>query len=157
MSSSNPDMTEAELGYLAALIDGEGCLTLDRNGQPSLQIINTDERIIGWLRVHIPVDRESVSVQVQRPLWHKPRWSWRCPSKYVALLLTSLLPYLVCKREQAEILIAVDATIQRGPRPREGGRGGSPLTPSVVEFRTAMIARIHVLNRRGAPVLGFGT
>ena len=142
-------MTEIELSYLAGLVDGEGCLTLDSNGQPCFTIVNTDERMINWLRTHVQVDRESVSIQIQRPLLHKPRWSWRCPSQNLAGLLSALLPYLVVKRERAEILIAVDATIQRGPRPRERGRGSPPLIPSVVEFRTAMIARIHALNRRG--------
>lgn len=123
-------------------------MTLDKRGQPSFVIVNTDARMIDWLRDHVWVDRESVSVKQGNPS-HKPRRAWRCPSRQVAPLLQALLPFLICKKERAEILIAVDATINRVWPSGQKGRGGPRLSPSVLEFRAAMVTRIHELNRRG--------
>lgn len=56
-------------------------------------------------------------------------------------LLTAILPYLVIKREQAELLLAYRETV----RNRRSYR-----TPeNVTQARTAMRAQLTVLNKRG--------
>ena len=141
-------MTEAEWGYLAGIIDGEGCISLDHRAHPILIVGNTSEALILWLRDHVAQG----SVQVRSSHWnpkHKKQWAWRLAGQKIGPLLIALLPYLVIKKAQAELVIAVCGTIQ----PYHSGRGSMPrLTSEVQRLRESHILQLRALNKRGLPL-----
>src|SRR5881396_3370006 len=106
----NASWTVAELAYFAGIIDGEGCLALhesvSQNGLPfhtaSLRVANTNERMIAWIQARFP---GKVDFRTQRNENAKSMWQWALFGTSVETVLIAVLPYLVCKHEQAELLI----------------------------------------------------
>lgn len=105
--------TEAEKGYLAGIIDGEGCIGFyrRRNGKQgyyvyamNVTIANSSPRLERWLGDKFP---NRFYRQKQNPTeWTKKevyRWSLS-GSQQVMQFLKEIEPYLVIKRRQAEAL-----------------------------------------------------
>jgi len=114
-------LSETEKGYLAGIIDGEGCIMLARHlGKRGkyvyhvyVAIANTSVALHHWLEQRLPgagyvrqrrrvkVDARSTSNQ---PLW-RTGYDWIISGNRVAMvLLREITPYLVIKRAQAELL-----------------------------------------------------
>jgi hypothetical protein len=98
--------TEVELAYTAGMIDGEGHIGLTTTKSsflPTLVVTNTDERITDWLREHFG---GAVYHHLRTNGIHKPRHNWRLLGRHATELLALLQPYLVLKREQAQLAIS---------------------------------------------------
>ena len=110
-------LTDLEIGYIAGIIDGEGWLGLvnrtDRrnkkniNCQTYLMIGNTNKKVLDWLvkitklgNISKPYDSE-IKLSSNR----KPHWLLRFSPNDMRLLLPRIIPYLVIKKRQAEIII----------------------------------------------------
>ena len=96
-------LPESEKGYLAGLIDGEGCIHFDRKGnRVFLKIANTDKKMIDWLRGRLGggiTDRPGSGENAK----HVYEW---CVSTWAAIeILKKIINYLVCKKERAQIMI----------------------------------------------------
>jgi hypothetical protein len=133
--------SQAELGWAAGCVDGEGCISIrreavSRSGRPQyalyLAVGNTDPRMprklhamFGGSLVH------KNARQKQRPLFE-----WRVFATRAGKVLEVLRPYMVIKGEQADVAIAFAATIRR-----TGGH-----TAEVHAARAIMKERIAVLK-----------
>jgi hypothetical protein len=84
------------VGYLAGLIDGEGCITR-QNGRWRLQVAMTHEPTIRWLGTLGGTVRERSVVGNRQPCW---RWILARQAD-VHACLTALLPVLRVKATQA--------------------------------------------------------
>jgi hypothetical protein len=101
-------LTETELAYMAGFVDGDGSVTLKkgyerRNKTPVLLFTNTSPTIMNWLEQRLPpvnLVRYTRTVLNRAPahwlgvhgLTHRP-------------LYEALLPYLVIKKPQMELLL----------------------------------------------------
>lgn len=105
-------MTEAERGYLAGLIDSDGCIVFARCKRQSRKgrcwdyrlyviINNTDKRMIDWVASKLPAGKARVQEHpgARRKL---ALYGFTCSTAQSVVLLRELAPYLVIKREQAE-------------------------------------------------------
>ena len=144
--------------YMAALIDGEGCISIYRrlsdgekytrvhkvkaNTNPynqfsmRVQITNTDLRLMKWLIANFG----GVYYQkTQGTGKHKPAYEWRPKGRAnVEKLLLGILPYMIIKPEQAKIgleYIRMTITNERDP-----------------EKRNKLYERMRDLNRKGESV-----
>lgn len=153
--------SEAELAYLAGIVDGEGYLTVHRHKNCSysttLGVTNTDVRMIHWLHQHFggssgPTSRRKENPRF-KPNW-KPSWAWRATSSDLDLILRSLIPYLVVKKRQAELVIAYRATVngvaRQSRKARGVGRSPLPISNDVKAHRSGIVAELTLLNRKGA-------
>lgn len=101
-------LTGAEKGYLAGVIDGDGCLFMykDKKGNAYLgmEVANTNEQFVKYVATLIG-GKPYVSSPKGR-LGHKKCFHVRLyKRKHVISLLKTLLPYLIIKKEKAlEIL-----------------------------------------------------
>lgn len=103
---------KVKYGYLAGIIDGEGCLIISRSNRGSymnyygrIHVKNTDQSLMKWLvnnfggNVHKHIPSNAIK--------HSIAYSWyfagNAHSKEVLLL--ALMPYLIVKKEQAKVLI----------------------------------------------------
>lgn len=97
--------------YLAGIIDGEGCLLISKSDRGNynnyygrIHVKNTDTRLMKWL-----VNNFGGTITVHKPKSksHNIAYSWYFGgnAKSKELLLLSLLPYLIVKREQAINLV----------------------------------------------------
>src|SRR5713101_5131642 len=115
MSADNQQPRLEELGWLAGMIDGEGSMgAYLRQGvktphfKPIVQSSGTHKG--GLEHLHGILERMEVGHHI---VWQKPRQERYRPCWHVTIvgmkriptLLTALAPYLVIKREQADLLM----------------------------------------------------
>jgi len=105
-------LSPTDAAYIAGIIDGEGNISLhmyDGKGRttkvlrPRVGVTNTSLELLEWLRKVIGfgyIDRHKESSE------HKDTWRYGLYSvNDIRRLLEDILPYLVVKREQAELLL----------------------------------------------------
>lgn len=123
VKATRPTPTDVDWARLAAYIDGEGCIyiNLHRQFYPHLNksyercyakvvVSNTDFRIVHWLR-----DTFGGIAHLERRGKNHPNWApvmrWEVCSKLTSDLLRGCYPYLIAKREQADIVFEFQATV----------------------------------------------
>lgn len=144
MSSMIESMpTEPERAYLAGIIDGEGCISAcqstGRGFTLYVDVTNTDRRLIDWVAARWPGSTYTTD-RSRRGQKDVHRWMAQNAIR-VALVLEAALPYLVIKREQAEIALTL-AGMRRNP-----GRAG--YTAGERARMRELYDRLRDLNRRG--------
>ena len=112
--------SEADLGYLAALFDREGIISLATYGEYwRVRVSNTDKAIIDWLATI----GGTTSSQTQGRN-RKDMWLWTlADQEEVHNLLSAVLPYLKTSTKRDEALKAVAAISTRDAPPLRPGRG----------------------------------
>ena len=101
---------KAKFGYLAGILDGEGCLTIGAgqketctNYNSIIVVSNTNKGLVDWLQTKFG---GSVYLCRKQQGNQKEAYMWRVlKKKEIELLLLATLPYLVIKREQAKLLL----------------------------------------------------
>lgn len=124
--------------YMAGIVDGEGCVTISlskRNHVTFRLFIGTvDERLVSWLQEHyggcVHLRKRGGN---QRDLYE-----WSARKAEAVRVLTSVYPYLVLKREQANIFLA----LAERQSIHDQGRLSA-------DEKTEAVGRIRALNRRG--------
>jgi hypothetical protein len=132
---------KAKFGYLAGILDGEGCLTIGAgqketctNYNSIVAVQNTSKKLIDWLQAKFG---GSVYLSKKETEKTKAAYMWRIlKKKDIEILLLAVLPYLVVKREQAKILLEFVRL------PREANN----------ELRATYFQQLKVLNSRGVSV-----
>ncbi|MGH9317727.1 MAG: hypothetical protein ACRD1P_11560 [Thermoanaerobaculia bacterium] len=147
---------ETKRAYLAGIIDGEGTIGIlkvkpkdHRNvfHYAVVEVSNTNSKLIEWLTVNVGCQSGCVvqnrtkldkSGEKCKPLF---RIAWR--SLQAERVIRIALPYLVLKREQAELVLRLRSTMQK--------KGGVRVSVSkeVFLFRESLFQRIKKLNTRG--------
>ena len=135
----------AMCGWVAGIVDGEGSISANpgrTNGgwQIVLQVYNTDPRMIVRLKevtgvgsIYKPRKRERNNLQM---------YEWKIASRQAVVVLEWILPYLVTKKPEAEIALAIAATIGKGHR--VGWR--RPLTAEILQERHDLRAQLKLLK-----------
>lgn len=117
-------ISEVELAYAAAAVDGEGCIGIHKRGcrksksgqaalMMSVVVSNTDPRLPLWLK-----DIFGGNFSTSREIRDNRRacWSWCLTGRPAGDFLKSIYPYLVIKKEQADIAIQYcDTILTNGP------------------------------------------
>lgn len=135
--------TVTDCAYLAGIIDGEGSIGAHFHKSSGawmtqLVVTNTNHALMDWL-----AERWLGNVIRCRPGTGgtKPTYFWQVTNRRVVPVLEDALPYLVLKREHAELALEWAAGCQNH------GRRGYP--PEVKERRLVIVERMRELNRRG--------
>jgi hypothetical protein len=111
------------IAYLAGIIDGEGSIYIDNFScnpktkvpyfQTNIQVTNTDENLIKWLR-HIFGGLISKRTPKQHPKnARKQAFIWTASGERVTHLCELILPYLIIKKRQCEIMLKMRATFTK--------------------------------------------
>jgi hypothetical protein len=150
--------SEYELGYAAAAIDGEGCITLAyssgrKNGPPStsVTVTNTDPRMPEWFRSRF--GGWVFSLPRTNPKWSKA-WTWRTQGQPAAAFLRWVAPGLVLKQRQAAVAIELQEVKRMAKRVRAakdiGRNGGAVSFSSETRWElNVLCGLLRRLNRRG--------
>ena len=141
------DWTDSELAYLAGIIDGEGCFVLHDHGSHrfgcALAVGNTDPRLTEWLRARFG---GSVGVEKRGQRW-KACYRWKASAKDLESIILAVLPFLVIKRDRAELILAYRRTLNPSI---SGPRKADVTSQAVKTERRAIHSQLAVLNKRGA-------
>lgn len=142
-------LTTAHWAYAAGIVDGEGCITIKRTkrvgtfGRPryiaNISVVNSNRAMIDWLHDHFG---GSFFERKKQSDFHKRTWAWDASARIAVEFCKGISPYLIAKREQAEILLDLMA----GPRTQAISASEAELSR-----REVLAQRIRVLNRKGDP------
>ncbi|MGH9969975.1 MAG: hypothetical protein ACREBG_19575 [Pyrinomonadaceae bacterium] len=98
-------LTDAQKGWVAGIIDGEGWIGVDtRSCRITVQVNNTDPKMLGTLKLWC-----GGYIYPCKPRGDncKPCWTWALSRRQTVInFLTTLLPLLVTKRTAAEKALA---------------------------------------------------
>jgi hypothetical protein len=146
--------SQIELAYVAGLIDGEGCIGIQKSQVTSgtyyniaidVGMANKAKRLLTSL-----AKKHGGKVTHRRKKTHK--WdatsSWRIFGEDAARLLTAICPLLRLKRNQAIVALQLMELVLRAPRqPNGNARWSDGMREQAAKLKTEM----HLLNRRGPP------
>ena len=141
--------SEADLAYMAGIIDGEGTIAARNYWAPAsinpsvvcrLRVFNTNRSLIDWIAERWPGRiYHSKAIPNQKIVW-----TWETKGLRARHLALQVLPYLKIKRRQAEILIELIPLILRVGTSFQTG-----VPEENVEKRNKLVAEIRELNKRG--------
>ncbi len=96
-------ITEIEKGWVAGIIDGEGCIW-ENNNRPMLEVFNTDIRMLQKLKELFDGGIYN-STRLDRPN-SKPCWRWTLTGNKARYCLNMILPFLIIKGEKTIKILA---------------------------------------------------
>lgn len=138
------------LAYTAGIVDGEGCISIsaykdartsEKRFRGDMAVGMTNKDVIDWLGETL-----DGNVYKARASYDKTKavYVWQMCAADAAKLLSAILPFLIVKKKQAELMIKFAATMTiRG----EVGRKG--LAKDVHSARSEMAKLSSILNRKG--------
>lgn len=127
-----------KLGYLAGIIDGEGCFNIAKcrtSFVPRILVTNTNFRLAMWLKKNIGGDVGKTIVK-GKSNW-KPRYMWRLSQGKATELAEILQPHLIVKEKQARCFM-VWAAVRNVYKPKERK-----------PFYRILKTKLRNLNRKG--------
>jgi hypothetical protein len=136
-----PELTPTELAYLAGIIDGEGSVMFWHNRKagktkPGVTITSTSEALVTWLRERVRFS-DAFTVRHSRQAKRLPAWAFVFQGISFVPFYEALLPYLIVKQRQMELLIAFS-------RSRLSQRIVSPILPE----EWALVEQCKALTQR---------
>lgn len=151
-------MDELSLQYMAGFVDGEGCVCIHENRAYSARTSCRAPRVV--LQLNVANCHLRVLQQMQKQFGGNIRthldkynpnartsYRWCLSEQAAAGLLEQLLPYLVVKREVAELAIRL-GHLKAANSSRRGVKRHR-LTLEEAEERIAIAKRCRELNKRG--------
>jgi len=138
----SPVTTETDHAYAAGIVDGEGTITLHDHGKRTaltVAVFNSEPRVCVWLQ-----ERYGGSIgQNIRPDPHRIMYAWRCSSSLASKFLNNIYPYLIIKKQQADIALAYLKTV---------GRRGQRVEPGDYLHRLDLIERLNQTREHRPPL-----
>ena len=144
---------------MAGLIDGEGCIIIEKQkgkGRGTfnpygrfllrLEILNTDSMLMEWLRKNY--GGYVFIAKTRQKIHHKFEQHWRLHSQKAASLLESCLPFLKVKTEQAKSAISFQKTFPSKIERHSNGQV-MRLDSKLFEERQSYYEKMKTLNRKG--------
>lgn len=110
-------------GYLAGIVDGEGNIgLLRRNPKPQcgeinptfldyVKVTNTDYRLLSWIKEHVGAG--SIYAESRNKERSRKVYTWHISSKPCLIFLRQIYPFLVVKKEQADVIFQFRMTIDQ--------------------------------------------
>ena len=112
-------LNDLEKAYLAGIIDGEGTVALAHAAnrytlRPLVNVSNCDMRLMAWLKARIQFGNVVSRGKPRKSNWKKGyifmiEYAWKCK-----VVLELILPYLILKRRQAELLLEYCSSHEKG-------------------------------------------
>lgn len=149
MGDATPIVDVAHRGWLAALIDGEGCIGMSRRPtkvgysyQAMVRVKMASEAVVraAHARCGLGSLRGPLTQNVPN---RRPYWEWTVMAQQAANLLRELYPYLIEKKPQAALAIELQGC--------NGGLGSRTATDDVHQKRASIFER-HRLAQQGQSV-----
>jgi hypothetical protein len=149
--------------FAAGLIEGEGCITLKRKKAkqntkhvtdmwvPFVEFEQTDGRLIDWLYgnfggiVYKRKDRE-ISINGSPKKVYLGSYAWQLDHKKCSEFLKKILPFLVYKKPQAELLIRYCSRLGHPQRDKKTGRI-LPLSEHEIKIRLKLKDNLKFLKK----------
>jgi hypothetical protein len=147
----------AECAYLAGIVDGEGSIyigafssnpkTNTPHYQTNIEVSNTDKGLIEWL-VNTFGARMGTYTPAQLPSnSRKTVYRWTATGERVTHLCEIMMPYLIIKKRQAEIMLKMRETYNHTGA-YTGHQGLPKVSSEILEIRKALETEMRSLHCR---------
>lgn len=147
---------KTEIAYLAGLIDGEGSIYIGAHSfnpktkapyyQTYILITSTDKVLIDWLEnVFGGMTSQYTAAQTAKNA-RRTAYRWVISGERLTHLCKLILPYLVIKQREAEIMLKMRATYTLGAT--KGNQGVKDLTPKILELRCNLKDELRSIHNR---------
>ncbi len=143
-------MIKDQIIYLAGIMDGEGTFHIGNHNKSTrhltsrLYVVNTDQRLIEWLHKSfggLIYSRNSS----KNPHW-KTKFEWVVVTGEILTLSEAILPFLICKREQAEVMIKFRKTFDKSICKY------TKIPEEILSIRLECLNEMRKLNHRSNPI-----
>lgn len=149
--------TLTQIAYLAGIIDGEGSIYIGnfssnpKTGslyyQTNMEVTNTDKLLIDWLVENIG-GRSTIYTAKQTPQnSRKEVYRWIVSGNLLTHLCHLLLPYLIIKKRQCEIMIEMRKTFEKTGM-QKGFQGIQPIDQETLILRKKYFDEMRSLHCR---------
>jgi hypothetical protein len=137
---------KAVMAYAAGIVDGEGCVAIDRYSNKDLpsycyrlkvRVGNTSIDLIEWLKNTFGGNVKTIKPRSKN---NKRAWEWYLAGEPAAKFIKLVRPYLLIKKQQADLAIAFQSE-KRGK--------GYHLTDENRRKEEAAWLSARTMNRRG--------
>jgi len=105
-------MTKIDHAYAAGIVDGEGSISIQNYSSITslrVEVVNTDPRICLWLKERF----DGRVYQHPRTNGRRMLYKWTVASAAAGTFLKAICPYMILKKEQAEIALAYQQTMRK--------------------------------------------
>jgi len=149
------------LAYLAGIVDGEGSICIyrvnpakyNRYQNPSfrgaLHVSNTRYELFEWIEKHFsnlnPAKKSKRAIFRKNSIHDRWIYDWCIQGHRMTDLLQQLLPFLVLKKRQAELMIEFRKTFEI----QKGFGAHTPLNPEIIALREDIRTEMTRLNAKG--------
>ena len=147
--------TEAQKAYMAGIIDGEGCIYVNRRKPTGRRVTPgygvkvcvsiTSRSIVDWFEAHAGLT-STFFVKSKRNENRQAKFSCTWNNSNAERLLKAIRPYMIIKAEQADL--AIPLLIHLRTSKVRGGLG-KVVSEDEIAYRESIKAKIAFLNRRG--------
>ena len=135
--------TERQFAWAAGFFDGEGCVNLHtQKGFTCLRIIVVQKDIRPLEHFKMIFDRDETIGKVYRRNRRNVYYRFVLSGDRAADALRKMLPYLILKREVAEVGLELQSSVNE--HRERYGKGGMPA--SVKEYRKTLVESVKWLN-----------
>jgi len=148
----------AEAAYLAAIIDGEGSIyignfssnpkTGNKYYQTNIEVTNSSIVIIDWLFKTFGGRIYKYTAKQTPKNARRTYYRWIATGDRVTHLCEVILPYILEKKPQTEIMLKMRATYTSDNYVSKGKQGLAPLSKELLEIRQSYFEQIRKLHCR---------
>lgn len=149
-------LTPEEASYLAGFIDADGCIGLYKKSpdkenwstgyQAYLGLTNRDQKVLKWAQERIG---GAINEKKRYQVHHSPAYSLQLRGLVSVLeALKQIEPYLITKREQANLVISFSKKVDKLTGEKKE-KPKSKLSIEEIEKREKFFLRMKELNKRG--------
>lgn len=139
--------TNEQLAYFAGIIDGEGTIYIQQRNRPDaidyfprFQIVNTDHNLMDWIQKTFGGLLYTKNRSKHNKKW-RTQYEWYTTRKIIDVLLPLVIPYLIVKKPQAEIMLIFRQTFKK--------RINLKVSHEVQSIRDECRHKMQALNKRG--------
>lgn len=139
MRSRQTDTGPTNVAWAAGYIDGEGCISVSKNGPKQKHMLRLT--VLSTNPLPLPKLRYLFGGTISGPRvrnGHRPAWTWSAGSRDTLLALERLLPYLTVKRDEARVALTYPQFGRRG--------GGRRISSDILEGRQAVAEELKRLK-----------
>lgn len=145
------NLSDLELGYIAGIIDGEGCISINKQHHKTtrvglfsrtltLEVQNTNLSLLEWIQERLGGNIRVMPVVGNRKIAYRISWSAANASN----ILKIILKYLIVKKQQASWGIMLQEL-----KNERGHSGGIGLAQDDIDREEFIFEQFTRLNKRG--------
>ncbi len=151
------EFTIAECAYMAGIMDGEGTFYIgnysgnrkngDKHYQTLIAVCSTDKCLIEWLDKTFGGSTREYTPNQRAKNSRKRVYRWQATSNRMLHICEVILPYLVIKKRQCEIMIEIRSTYSDLHNVK-GRQHVQNLPAGVLEHRQSLFSELRLLHSR---------